>query len=181
MPDMQNQSTENQSPKKVVIIGAGGHGRVIADIVSLAGDVVLGFLDDKDPSEFPNITILGKLTDIERFKQEASFIVGIGNNQLRKQIMETFDVDWYTAIHPTAVITSDVVIGEANAYATDLQITCICWSRRRPERTNECIHRWWQKSVGEDLFDRGLCLPSDNKMTAEQQDRIIEVIRACFE
>jgi len=120
MPDMQNQSTENQSPKKVVIIGAGGHGRVIADIVSLAGDVVLGFLDDKDPSEFPNITILGKLTDIERFKQEASFIVGIGNNQLRKQIMETFDVDWYTAIHPTAVITSDVVIGEAHAYAADI-------------------------------------------------------------
>ena len=35
--------------------------------------------------------------------------------------------------------------------------------------------------VGMDIFDRGLCLPSDNKMTAEQQDRIIEVIRACFE
>ena len=34
--------------------------------------------------------------------------------------------------------------------------------------------------VGMDIFDRGLCLPSDNKMTAEQQDRIIEVIRACF-
>ena len=35
--------------------------------------------------------------------------------------------------------------------------------------------------VGMDIFARGLCLPSDNKMTAEQQDRIIEVIRACFE
>ena len=34
--------------------------------------------------------------------------------------------------------------------------------------------------VGMDIFDRGLCLPSDNKMTAEQQERIIEVIRACF-
>ena len=34
--------------------------------------------------------------------------------------------------------------------------------------------------VGADLFDRGLCLPSDNKMTPDQQDRIIEVIRACF-
>ena len=38
-----------------------------------------------------------------------------------------------------------------------------------------------EKPVGWDIFDRGLCLPSDNKMTAEQQDRIIEVIRACFE
>ena len=31
------------------------------------------------------------------------------------------------------------------------------------------------------LFERGLCLPSDNKMTAEEQDRIIEIIRMCFE
>ena len=35
--------------------------------------------------------------------------------------------------------------------------------------------------VGMDIFQRGLCLPSDNKMTAEQQERIIEVIKACFE
>lgn len=35
--------------------------------------------------------------------------------------------------------------------------------------------------VGADIFQRGVCLPSDNKMTAEEQDRIIEVIRACFE
>ena len=34
--------------------------------------------------------------------------------------------------------------------------------------------------VGMDIFNRGLCLPSDNKMTPEQQDRIIEVIRRCF-
>ena len=35
--------------------------------------------------------------------------------------------------------------------------------------------------VGMDIFQRGLCLPSDNKMTSEQQDRIIAVFRACFE
>ena len=35
--------------------------------------------------------------------------------------------------------------------------------------------------VGMDIFHRGLCLPSDNKMTAEEQDVIIEVIRRCFE
>ena len=37
------------------------------------------------------------------------------------------------------------------------------------------------EDVGADIFARGVCLPSDNKMTAEEQDRIIEVIRACFE
>lgn len=35
--------------------------------------------------------------------------------------------------------------------------------------------------VGMDIFERGLCLPSDNKMTVEQQDVVIEVIRKCFE
>lgn len=35
--------------------------------------------------------------------------------------------------------------------------------------------------VGMDIFQRGLCLPSDNKMTAEVQNKIIEIIRACFE
>lgn len=35
--------------------------------------------------------------------------------------------------------------------------------------------------VGMDIFERGLCLPSDNKMTKEQQDIIIEAIKECFE
>lgn len=35
--------------------------------------------------------------------------------------------------------------------------------------------------VGADIFSRGLCLPSDNKMTSDEQDRIIEIIRACFD
>lgn len=36
------------------------------------------------------------------------------------------------------------------------------------------------EDVGMDIFRRGLCLPSDNKMTAEEQDVIIEIIRSCF-
>jgi dTDP-4-amino-4,6-dideoxygalactose transaminase len=37
------------------------------------------------------------------------------------------------------------------------------------------------EDVGADIFNRGVCLPSDNKMTEEEQDRVIEVIRRCFE
>ncbi len=47
-------------------------------------------------------------------------------------------------------------------------------------RTNAYIDGEMQ-DVGMDIFNRGLCLPSDNKMTAEQQDRVIEVIKHCFE
>ena len=37
------------------------------------------------------------------------------------------------------------------------------------------------QDIGMDIFNRGLCLPSDNKMTPEQQERVIEVIKNCFE
>ena len=37
------------------------------------------------------------------------------------------------------------------------------------------------QDVGMDIFNRGLCLPSDNKMTPEQQDQIIEIIKECFQ
>ena len=36
------------------------------------------------------------------------------------------------------------------------------------------------KDVGADIFHRGLCLPSDNKMTAEEQEKVIEIVRSCF-
>lgn len=35
--------------------------------------------------------------------------------------------------------------------------------------------------VGMDIFQRGLCLPSDNKMTVEEQERVLEIVRECFE
>lgn len=48
-------------------------------------------------------------------------------------------------------------------------------------RSNAYIKETGMMDVGADIFERGLCLPSDNKMTAKQQDAIIEVIRRCFE
>ena len=36
------------------------------------------------------------------------------------------------------------------------------------------------EDVGADIFRRGLCLPSDNKLTADRQERIMEIVRACF-
>ena len=48
-------------------------------------------------------------------------------------------------------------------------------------RSNAYIKETGAVDVGADIFRRGLCLPSDNKMTAEQQDKIIEIIHRCFE
>ena len=47
-------------------------------------------------------------------------------------------------------------------------------------RSNAYIDEGYSQDVGADIFARGLCLPSDNKMTPDQQDRIIEIIHRCF-
>jgi dTDP-4-amino-4,6-dideoxygalactose transaminase len=47
-------------------------------------------------------------------------------------------------------------------------------------RSNAYIKETGAVDVGADIFRRGLCLPSDNKMTPEQQDVVIEIIRRCF-
>ncbi len=48
-------------------------------------------------------------------------------------------------------------------------------------RSNAYIKETGMIDVGADIFERGLCLPSDNKMTAEEQEIIIQIIRKCFE
>ena len=47
-------------------------------------------------------------------------------------------------------------------------------------RSNAYINEGRITDVGMDIFARGLCLPSDNKMTPQQQDSIIEIIHRCF-
>lgn len=48
-------------------------------------------------------------------------------------------------------------------------------------RSNAYIHAGKAADVGADIFHRGLCLPSDNKMTVEEQNVVIDIIRSCFE
>ena len=47
-------------------------------------------------------------------------------------------------------------------------------------QTRDCLDGE-STNVGADIFTRGLCLPSDNKITPEEQDQIIEIIRGCFD
>lgn len=103
-------------PSEVVIIGAGGHGKVITDIVISAGDRVLGFLDDREGACVKGFSWLGRIEAFSRFPN-AEFIAAIGNAELRERL--TFELDsvrWYRAVHPRAVVSSlDTDIGEGTA------------------------------------------------------------------
>ena len=48
-------------------------------------------------------------------------------------------------------------------------------------RSNAYIDEGTVMDVSADIFQRGLCLPSDNKMTAEDQEIVIEIIKRCFD
>lgn len=94
--------------KKVVILGSGGHAKVIADIVNKSGDKIVGFLDNnvKCGQTFLGYPILGSDLDYVRFK-DCYFVIAIGNSKVREKIYKKMkNVNWYTAIHPNASISS---------------------------------------------------------------------------
>ena len=103
--------------KKVVIIGASGHAKVIADIVIKSGDEVIGFLDDntKLPDSIIGYPYLGTIDKYHEYAEECCFIIGIGDNSIRKKIAEKINVNWYTAVHPSAQLAIDTKIGEGTA------------------------------------------------------------------
>lgn len=100
--------------KDVIIIGAGGHAKVIADIIYKSGDNLIGFLDDNLANKGKEIylgkKVLGTTKDIENYNKNY-FIIGIGNNSIRKKINNENNLKLYTAIHPSAIIAQDVKIG----------------------------------------------------------------------
>ena len=98
--------------KKVVIIGASGHGRVVADIIVACGDSVIGFLDDD--LSINNVNLIGPSSDAIKYCDgETELFVAIGNYRIREKIMNNLpNAKWYTAIHPSAIISPSAVIGE---------------------------------------------------------------------
>ncbi len=104
--------------RKVIIIGASGHGKVIADIVRKSGDQVLGFLDDNRalPKIFFGFPVIGTVAEYKEHL-EADFIVAIGDARIREKIVKELEgVSWYTAVHPSAVISDiQVRIGAGTA------------------------------------------------------------------
>ncbi len=111
--------------KKVIIIGAGGHAKVVADIVRKSGDTVVGFLDDdatKQGNDFFGAKILGSTTDYAKYTEECAFVIGIGNNSVRMRLSNEMVCRWYTAIHPSVHLAEGVQIGEGSVVAADAVI-----------------------------------------------------------
>ena len=98
---------------RLIIIGAGGHGKVIADNALKNGYKDICFVDDASTGECMGFPIVGTSEDIERFDDcNTDFIIGIGNNAVRKMIAEKYSVHWVSLIHPSAQIAANVSVGK---------------------------------------------------------------------
>jgi len=102
--------------KQVFIFGAGGHGKVMLDILLEAGVKVAGFLDD-DKAKIGNSVcgyeILGGMEYLTA-KKSVAVALGIGNNKIREKVFHAARaarVELVSAVHPRAVISRYAAIG----------------------------------------------------------------------
>lgn len=101
----------NKVKNRLVIIGAGGHGKVIADIAVRNNYTNIVFLDDNAKGMCLDFPIIGTCANIESLNDgRTDFVIAIGNNKTRKIIAEKYDVNWVVLIHPTAQIGLSVNI-----------------------------------------------------------------------
>jgi sugar O-acyltransferase (sialic acid O-acetyltransferase NeuD family) len=105
---------------KLIIIGASGHGKVVADIaIKMNKWQSIAFLDDDESIKTSMVLeVIGKTTDAFTYKDEADFFVAIGSNATREKIQEKLideGLNVVSLIHPSAVVGTDVEIGIGTA------------------------------------------------------------------
>lgn len=108
--------------KRLLIVGAGGHGRSVAEAVLARGEfVVVGFLDDAFPEleRVWEIPVLGTVADSAQWRGvvDCAF-VALGNNELRQRVVAGLRASGFslaTVLHPRAIVSPTALIGEGSA------------------------------------------------------------------
>lgn len=114
---------------KLIIIGASGHGKVVADIaIKMNKWQSIAFLDDNESIKTSmGLEIIGKTVDAFTYRDDADFFVGIGNNATREKVQEQLSdagMSVVSLIHPSATIGTDVEIGIGTAVAAGVVVNC---------------------------------------------------------
>lgn len=104
--------------KQIILLGAGGHAAVILDILKAQisnGEAIKikGLLDDSGKLEWMGYPVLGSTLEANDFNEENTyFIIAIGSNKMRDKLSKRYNhLKFFTAIHPSAIIGSQVNIG----------------------------------------------------------------------
>jgi sugar O-acyltransferase (sialic acid O-acetyltransferase NeuD family) len=118
---------------RIVIIGAGGHGKVMLDAILSQGIYdVIGFADDGlecGKEVVKNYKIIANSNDFEKLKEFAdSFIVAIGNNSIRERIYNNLKIALTPAviIHAKAMVAGDVDMRAGVAILANAVVSSQC-------------------------------------------------------
>ncbi len=108
--------------RRLLIVGAGGHGRSVAEAVLAAGEFELaGFVDDAAPGlanvwQFP---VFGSTENVGRFRVDADHaVVAIGSNALREALSRSLleaGFELASIVHPRSIVSPRAVIGPGSA------------------------------------------------------------------
>ena len=98
---------------RLIIVGASGHGKVVADIAALNGYTDIVFLDDDESKKKCwKYDVIGKSMEAP----EGDMFVAVGKCEIRKKLMEYYkDRHFPVLVHPGAIIADGVKIGEGTA------------------------------------------------------------------
>lgn len=101
--------------KSLLIIGAGGHAKVVLSTALANSENIIGFLDDKTfnlTNQFQGYPLLGHI-DALQSQNFPSAVFGIGKNAVRKELVTRYHFfkDWKTLIHPSAYVHPSAKIG----------------------------------------------------------------------
>ncbi|MFC1758725.1 acetyltransferase [Planctomycetota bacterium] len=98
---------------RLVIIGCGGHGKVVIQAARAAGYVPIGVFDDNPilwNTDFFGLPVIGPIANIT--EPDTLAVVALGDNQNRRRISETVPCRWASVIHPNATVDPSATIGE---------------------------------------------------------------------
>ncbi|OIU67647.1 acetyltransferase [Rossellomorea aquimaris] len=115
--------------EKLLILGASGHGKVVADIaLKMNRWQSVAFLDDnKNINSSMGLEVIDTSSEVSKYIEEYEVFVGIGNNITRQKVqekLETLGVEIPVLIHPTAVIGEQVEIENGTALMAGTIVNC---------------------------------------------------------
>lgn len=100
----------------IIILGNGGHSRVIQEIIATTAHKVIAILDDKYESGFQEKDVIHApiLFLMKLFRANTRVVVAIGSNENRKKVVQSLHLlpqHYLSVIHPTAVVSTSAKIG----------------------------------------------------------------------
>ncbi len=128
-------SSPTPNPSRIAILGAGGHGRVVLDILQAAHSEVVAFLDNNDAIQnrrVDGVPVAGRIDELPRLHTELNLdgaIVAIGDNGARRSLarfVEHCGLPLVNAIHPSATLPQSATVGRNVVIAAGVVVCAHC-------------------------------------------------------